>query len=412
MVAPAVLAAAAKAAKVAKAAKAAKDVAQSARGGGGQGGGGEKKSNLKLWLLLGAGGMLPIGGIGFVVLVLISGLIGGIGGGSAAAACGDYGDNAEAGNTSDAAATSPIIPAGKMYLPSSTARNEIPPKMILAAMRAAARYEGMDWTIIVGQMYQETKYGQDPSAAPGGKNSAGYMGILQFGHPAWKDYGDDGNGDGRKDLYNIDDAAFAAANFLHAKKVETNAWKALQSYSGSLASNTIYMRVVLTQAARYRGNLTGDKDLINDWYAHLRKTVEKNPSFPTLGRQSDIPEPVGNNAQPNQALSIASSPPRSWSTPPLDGVGATTTTAMAAQGGFGDAVPLSLGAEPISLAAAPLAPQAPTNGKDWQWPLKEGTYKVGTKYRKTGSMWSLGYHTGLDLEAPVGTAIYAPADGK
>ncbi|MFE5617955.1 peptidoglycan DD-metalloendopeptidase family protein [Streptomyces sp. NPDC056524] len=412
MVAPAVLAAAAKAAKVAKAAKAAKDVAQSARGGGGQGGGGEKKSNLKLWLLLGAGGALPIGGVGFVVLVLISGLIGGIGGGSAAAACGDYGDNTEAGNTSDAAATSPIIPAGKMYLPSSTARNEIPPKMILAAMRAAARYEGMDWTIIVGQMYQETKYGQDPSAAPGGKNSAGYMGILQFGHPAWKDYGDDGNGDGKEDLYNIDDAAFAAANFLHAKKVETNAWKALQSYSGSLASNTIYMRVVLTQAARYRGNLTGDKDLINDWYAHLKKTVEKNPNFPTLGQQSDIPEPVGNNAQPNQALSIASSPPRSWSTPPLEGDGATTTTAMAAQGVFDEAVPLSLGAEPISLAAAPLAPQEPSNGKDWQWPLKEGTYKVGTKYRKQGSMWSLGYHTGLDLEAPVGTAIYAPADGK
>ena len=88
-----------------------------------------------------------------------------------------------------------------MYLPSSTARNEIPPKMILAAMRAAARYEGMDWTIIVGQMYQETKYGQDPSAAPGGKNSAGYMGILQFGHPAWKDYGDDGNGDADRDQH-------------------------------------------------------------------------------------------------------------------------------------------------------------------------------------------------------------------
>ncbi|MGW6565435.1 peptidoglycan DD-metalloendopeptidase family protein [Streptomyces sp. NPDC054975] len=420
MVAPAVLAAAAKAAKVAKAAKAAKDVAQSARGGGGQGGPGgqKKKSNLKLWLLLGAGALLPSGGIGFVILVLIGALIGSIGGGTAAAACSDYSENTEAGNTSDAAATSPIIPAGKMYLPSSTARNEIPPKMILAAMRAAARYEGMDWTIIAGQMYQETKYGQDPSAAPGGKNSAGYMGILQFGHPAWKDYGDDGNDDGKKDLYNIDDAAFAAANFLHAKKVETNAWKALQSYSGSLASNTIYMRVVLTQAARYRGNLTGDKDLINKWYAHLKKTVEKNPNFPTLGQQSDIPEPVGNNAQPNQALSIASSPPKSWSTPPLEGDGATTTTAMAAQGGFSNLEPLSLGAEPISLAAAPLAPQAPapdpdapTTGKDWQWPMKEGTFKVGTPYKKRGGMWSLGYHTGLDLEAPVGTTIYAPADG-
>ncbi|MGW2204002.1 peptidoglycan DD-metalloendopeptidase family protein [Streptomyces sp. NPDC001774] len=410
MVAPAVLAAAAKAAKVAKAAKAAKDVAQSARGGGGQGPGGGKKSNLKLWLLLGGGGLLPIGGIGFVIFVMIGALIGGMGGGVAAAACGDYGENQQAGNTGDAAATSPIMPAGKMYMPSETARNEIPPRMILAAMRAAARYDGLDWTLIAGQMYQETKYGQDPSAAPGGKNSAGYMGILQFGTPAWTDYGADGNGDGKKDLYNIDDAAFAAANFLHAMKAETNAWNALMRYSGSRPSNTIYMRVVLTQAARYRGNLTGEKDLIQDWYAHLKATVDKNPAFPTLGQQSDIPEPVGNNADPNTALSIASSPARSWSTPPLKGDGATTTQAMAASYRLEDAQGGS-GMVPLSLAVAPLEP-APSNGKDWQWPLKEGTYKVGTKYRKQGSMWSLGYHTGLDLEAPVGTAIYAPADGK
>lgn len=412
MVAPAVLAAAAKAAKVAKAAKAAKDVAQSARGGGGgQGPGGEKKSNLKLWLLLGGGGLLPIGGIGFVILVMIGGLMGAMGGGAAAAACGDYGENTEAGNTGDAAATSPIMPAGKVYMPSETARNEIPPKMILAAMRAAARYDGLDWTLIAGQMYQETKYGQDPSAAPGGKNSAGYMGILQFGTPAWTDYGADGNGDNKKDLYNIDDAAFAAANFLHAMKAETNAWNALMRYSGSRPSNTIYMRVVLTQAARYRGNLTGDKDLIQDWYAHLKATVEKNPTFPTLGKQSDIPEPVGNNADPNTALSIASSPARSWSTPPLNGDGETTTQAMAASYRLQDAQGTSE-TVPLSLAALPLEPGAPSSGKDWQWPLKEGTYKVGTKYRKSGSMWSLGYHTGLDLEARVGTAIYAPADGK
>ncbi|MEU9702686.1 peptidoglycan DD-metalloendopeptidase family protein [Streptomyces sp. NPDC047981] len=414
MVAPAVLAAAAKAAKVAKAAKAAKDVAQTARGGGGGGQGGpdgQKKGNLKLWLLLGAGGLLPIGGIGFVILIMIAGLVGGIGGGTAAAACGDYGENAEAGNTGDAAATSPIVPAGKMYLPSATARNEIPPKMILAAMRAAARYDGLDWTLIAGQMYQETKYGQDPSAAPGGKNSAGYMGILQFGTPAWTDYGADGNGDGKKDLYNIDDAAFAAANFLHAMKAETNAWNALMRYSGSRPSNTIYMRVVLTQAARYRGNLTGEKDLITDWYAHLKRTVEKNPNFPTLGQQSDIPEPVGNNADPTTALSIASSPPRSWSTPPLDGDGSTTTQAMALapQGGITEALPMSLAAFPAAPAPDP---DATASGKDWQWPLKQGTYQIGSKYKQRGGMWSLGYHTGLDLIAPVGTAIYAPADGK
>ncbi|MER5371759.1 peptidoglycan DD-metalloendopeptidase family protein [Streptomyces sp. NPDC002553] len=399
MVAPAVLAAAGKAAKVAKAAKAAKAAAQ--RGSGGQGGDGNK--NTKWLWLLGGVGCLPVAGVGTLVLAILGGLVGGIGAGAAAADCGDYSDNANAGNTGDAAATNPVMPAGKMYMPSETARNEIPPRMILAAMRAAARYDGLDWTLITGQMYQETKFGQDKSAAPGGRNSAGYMGILQFGTPAWKDYGADGNGDGKKDLYNIDDAAWAAANFLHAKKAETEPWKALLTYSGSTASNTIYPRVVLTQAARYRGTLTGDQALIKRWYAHLKETIEKNPGFPTLGQQSDIPEPIGNNAQPGSALSIAATSPRSWSTPALDegGDGETTTAmAMAAySGGTGRVTTVSFADEPAT-------------GKDWQWPMKQGSYTVGTPYHKSGRMWSLGYHTGLDLVAASGTPIYAPADGK
>ncbi|MGW7361915.1 peptidoglycan DD-metalloendopeptidase family protein [Streptomyces sp. NPDC054841] len=406
MVAPAVLAAAAKAAK---AAKSAKNAAQLAAGqGGGGGDGGKKKGSGKMLLLIGGGGLLPVAGIGFLAIVMISGMVGGLGGGTAQAACGDYGDNAQAGNTGDKAATSPIMPAGKAYMPSRTARHEIPPKMILASMRAAARYDGLDWTLIAGQMYQETKFGQDKSAAPGGKNSAGYMGLLQFGDDAWTDYGADGNGDGTKDKYNIDDAAFAAANFLHAKGAETDAWEALRSYSGSKKNNTIYMRVVLTQAARYRGTLTGDKDLIKDWYAHLKKTVEKNPDFPTLGQQSDIPEPVGNNAVPSKALSISASSPRSWSTPPLDGNG---------ERGEGDEVATAMApvsySRPLSAPAArPFDEPQPANGKSWQWPMKKGTYQIGTKYRARGGMWSLGYHTGLDLTASSGTPIYAPADGK
>ncbi|MEI5600722.1 peptidoglycan DD-metalloendopeptidase family protein [Streptomyces brasiliscabiei] len=410
MVAPAVLAAAAKAAKVAKTAKAAGQLAASARGskGGGGGGGGKKKNTFKWWIFLGGGGGLAIAGI-FLVLLLVGSMIGGVGNGATNAACGDYADNAEAGNTGDAAATNPVMPAGKMYMPSETARNEIPPKMILAAMRAAARYDGLDWTLIVGQMYQETKYGQDPSAAPGGANSLGYMGILQFGKPAWTDYGDDGNGDGKKDLYNIDDAAYAAANFLHAKKAETQPFKALQIYSGSLASNTIYPRVVLTQASRYRGALTGDKNLIKRWYVHLKETIEKNPGFPTLGKQSDIPEPVGNDAQPDKALSIAATSPRSWSTPPLEGESEEVVSAMAPVAHTVTTGTRTTNVTPVSF---PGAKPPTTTGKDWQWPMKRGTYTIGTPYHKSGGMWSLGYHTGLDLVARSGTPIYAPADGK
>lgn len=38
--------------------------------------------------------------------------------------------------------------------------------------------------------------------------------------------------------------------------------------------------------------------------------------------------------------------------------------------------------------------------------------KIGTKYKKQGQMWSLGYHTGIDYPCAVGTPVFATAGGK
>lgn len=43
-------------------------------------------------------------------------------------------------------------------------------------------------------------------------------------------------------------------------------------------------------------------------------------------------------------------------------------------------------------------------------PIANG--KITTAYKKAGKMWSKGYHTGVDFAVPVGTDVFAVADGK
>ena len=42
-------------------------------------------------------------------------------------------------------------------------------------------------------------------------------------------------------------------------------------------------------------------------------------------------------------------------------------------------------------------------------PIKNG--KISTPFKKKGSSWSKGYHTGVDFAVPVGTNVLAVADG-
>ncbi|MFI5749063.1 peptidoglycan DD-metalloendopeptidase family protein [Streptomyces sp. NPDC051644] len=347
----------------------------------------------KKWLLVGIAAFCAVA---FAFLTAFGAIVGVLGSKSAEAAClDDASMQQDATGVPGGGAYNPIMPGKGMYLPSDTARAEIPPRMMLAAIRAAARYPGLDWTLIAGQMYQETRYGQHSSAAPGGNNGLGYKGILQFGDPAWQSYGDDGNGDKRKDRYNVEDAAFAAANYIHALKAEIDSWNALRRYSGSTVSNTTYMRVVTTQSARYRGVFSSDSAMIESWQKHLADTIKKNPSFPTLGKVSGIPEPVNDfNAKVTNAAQIKSAAAKSWSTPRLGSSAGTSSTPTT------QALPPTPGGEPSDV-----------NSAGWQWPMKQGTYTFTAQFGQSGGRWSAG-HTGIDLAAPSGVRFYAPADGK
>lgn len=308
----------------------------------------------------------------------------------------------------------PVMPAGGMYLPSAAALHEIPPALMLDTWRATARFPGYDWTLLAGQMYQETRYGQDPSAAPGGANFLGYKGILQFGIPAWTKYGADGDHDGKKDLYDPADAAFGAANYMDALGVEQNAVQALLGYSGFSPTNMTYPDIVLTQAARYRGTFTTDRALIRKWYRHVVATVRRNPNFPVLGEPNDIPSPVdASNADPMQASHIPAEPASPWSTPPL---GRQPTGPVSGPPNLGQQVDWSRCATnvggPFSYPGGPGGPLPPTRNPVQAAVISWARYALGTPY-VWGAPRLQGEHpTSFDCSSLVQWAWYQATRGR
>ncbi|MEV3870173.1 M23 family metallopeptidase [Streptomyces sp. NPDC049906] len=66
--------------------------------------------------------------------------------------------------------------------------------------------------------------------------------------------------------------------------------------------------------------------------------------------------------------------------------------------------------KPAAPKAAPAAVEAPAaaNASGFTLPVASG---VGTPYRASGSMWSSGYHTGVDFSVPAGTPLKAVGPG-
>ncbi|MFA5158416.1 MAG: lytic transglycosylase domain-containing protein [Patescibacteria group bacterium] len=94
---------------------------------------------------------------------------------------------------------------------------------------AGAAY-GIDWRILKAIHYVET----GASGSTSKRNPSGATGPMQFIPSTWRAYGVDGNGDGVKDITNINDAIYAAANYLRASGGDMNNYKtSLWSYNPS-----------------------------------------------------------------------------------------------------------------------------------------------------------------------------------
>jgi hypothetical protein len=138
---------------------------------------------------------------------------------------------------------------------SSEAQRDIPQRYLALYRDAWHRYQ-VPWQVLAGIGSIETDHGR--SNAPGvrsGVNRFGCcVGPMQFnltdGPPStWERYGVDGNDDGRKDVYDPEDALPSAANYLRAllREADGNLSRALLGYNHSQA----YVDDVLARARAY-----------------------------------------------------------------------------------------------------------------------------------------------------------------
>ena len=96
---------------------------------------------------------------------------------------------------------------------------------------AGAQY-GVPWQILEAVHQVET----GKSGSTGINSSAGATGPMQFLPSTWRHYGVDGNGDGARDITDVTDAIYGAANYLAAGgAAEGRVSDALFNYNHSMS---------------------------------------------------------------------------------------------------------------------------------------------------------------------------------
>ena len=136
--------------------------------------------------------------------------------------------------------------------PSQEALADIPANY-LEVYRAAAEEYGLDWAFLAAVGKQETGHGEGGKEYICINSSVGAQGPMQFMPQTWASEGLDGNGDGKADPCQYEDAIFSAASYFTHLGAPEDYHGALCSYYGACAdANADYANEVLAQAEEYR----------------------------------------------------------------------------------------------------------------------------------------------------------------
>lgn len=137
-----------------------------------------------------------------------------------------------------------VAVSGDQPSPSELALDEIPHELIGVYDAAAATCEGLDWTVLAAIHKVETGFGTGRATS-----SAGAQGPMQFMPSTFESYGVDGNGDGRAEINDVEDAIFSASNLLCANGAGDPARLATAIWNYNHSQT--YVNEVLTLAANY-----------------------------------------------------------------------------------------------------------------------------------------------------------------
>jgi hypothetical protein len=112
-------------------------------------------------------------------------------------------------------------------------------------MQAATRCPGLSWTVLAAIGQVESGHGRNM-----GPSSAGALGPMQFLPSTWRTYGVDGDGDGKRNIWDPFDAVPAAADYL-CKSGAGSGGKGLYDAIFAYNHSDTYVRNVLSIAAAY-----------------------------------------------------------------------------------------------------------------------------------------------------------------
>jgi hypothetical protein len=202
----------------------------------------------------------------------------------------------------------------------------------------------------------------DGLALDGDAKYAHALGPMQFIPSTWAAWGADGNGDGKADIFNIDDAALAAARYLCAAGGDLTE-PAGQSRA-VLAYNhlTSYRDEVLALADAYRRGITPTGALIGN----------VTGSLPKVGHSGALPPATAGKPV---ATTVAAARPSSSAAPAVPGRGTSSTAPPASSSrsstrpgtptGTHSSRPAPCGSSSTSTSASPTrsstAPSAPSS---------------------------------------------------